>query len=69
VNLADYIRDSTMEHSRKAISEVLDYQRDLALAAAAEQRLNHPVAQAIVREALARDDIWTTRHNRFQRWL
>jgi Cu2+-exporting ATPase len=30
VNLADYIRDSTMEHSRKAISEVLDYQRDLA---------------------------------------
>lgn len=30
VNLADYIRDSTMEHSRKAISEVLDYQHDLA---------------------------------------
>jgi Cu2+-exporting ATPase len=43
VNLADYIRDSTMEQSRRAISAVLDYQRDHAWVQRGNQKVQVPV--------------------------
>jgi Cu2+-exporting ATPase len=43
VNLADYIRDSTMEQSRRAISTVLDYQHDYAWVQRGDQKVQVPV--------------------------
>jgi Cu2+-exporting ATPase len=43
VNLADYIRDSTMEQSRRAISAVLDYQHDRAWVERNGEKVQVPV--------------------------
>ena len=58
VDAVVFDKTGTLTTGRPEISDVLAYgafERDkvLALAAAAEQRLNHPVAQAIVRSATA----------------
>lgn len=43
VNLADYIRDSTMARSREAIRAVLDYQRDHAWVQRGDEKVRLPV--------------------------
>lgn len=43
VNLADYIRDRTMEQSRRAISAVLDYQLNHAWVQRGDQKVQVPV--------------------------
>ncbi len=52
VNLADYIRDSTMEQSRRAISAVLDYQHNHAWVQRGDQKVQVPVDDIQVGETV-----------------
>jgi Cu2+-exporting ATPase len=52
VNLADYIRDSTMEHSRKAISDILDYQHQRAWVQRGDQKVQVAVEDIQIDETV-----------------